>query len=156
MQLRNAAAVRRYRAANLERVLDCGKKTDRKRYAKRRADPQKVRNYTNAWRAENIERERLRGRVNRNIRKTREVTDIYSADVINSLYKFQQGKCAAFWCSTDLLDGYEIDHILALSRGGSNKSENLQLLCMTCNRSKATKSMFEFYLRKAGGNFVRI
>ena len=30
----------------------------------------------------------------------------------------------------------EIDHVVPLARGGSNRLENLQLLCQSCNRRK--------------------
>ena len=30
----------------------------------------------------------------------------------------------------------EIDHVVPLARGGSNRLENLQLLCQSCNRMK--------------------
>lgn len=35
--------------------------------------------------------------------------------------------------STDRL---EVDHVVAIARGGSNDIENLQTLCLPCNRSK--------------------
>lgn len=155
MHLRNAAAVRRYRAANLQRVLECGRRTDDKRYAKRREDPQKVRDYIKVWRTKNIDRERMRSRVNMAIRRASE-RGVYDATDIAAMYDTQNGKCAVSWCRTGLSERFEIDHILALSRGGSSKLENLQLLCRTCNRSKKNMSMFEFYLRKVGGNFVRL
>ncbi len=34
---------------------------------------------------------------------------------------------------------FQIDHIIPLSKGGTNKEENLWLLCETCNRAKSDK-----------------
>ena len=33
-------------------------------------------------------------------------------------------------------ENLEIDHVVPLARGGSNRLENLQLLCRSCNRRK--------------------
>ena len=33
----------------------------------------------------------------------------------------------------------EIDHVVPLARGGSNRLENLQLLCQRCNRMKGVE-----------------
>jgi 5-methylcytosine-specific restriction endonuclease McrA len=61
---------------------------------------------------------------------------------IASLFNSQDGRCKV--CSKDLNDGYQLDHIMPLCRGGSNDSENLQLLCEPCNRSKGRKTMSEW------------
>lgn len=53
------------------------------------------------------------------------------------MFSAQDGKCAA--CGCDIAAAYEIDHIIPISRGGSNWPMNLQLLCTVCNRSKAAK-----------------
>jgi hypothetical protein len=53
------------------------------------------------------------------------------------------GKCD--WCTVSLVQQqFEIDHIIALSSGGSNSSENLALACPDCNRSKASKHPARF------------
>lgn len=44
-------------------------------------------------------------------------------------------------CGSEAKDGVklEIDHIIPVSKGGSNQPHNLQTLCTTCNRGKAAK-----------------
>ena len=36
--------------------------------------------------------------------------------------------------------GYEIDHIIPLSDGGSNETSNLQALCLMCHRVKSNRA----------------
>lgn len=58
----------------------------------------------------------------------------------------QKEKCA--FCQSRLIKSgdkkYHIDHIMPLSKGGSNWPGNLQLLCKKCNLSKHAKDPFEF------------
>lgn len=49
----------------------------------------------------------------------------------------QAGRCV--YCAEPLRD-YEVDHRTPVARGGSNGPENLQLLCVWCNRSKGAKT----------------
>lgn len=47
----------------------------------------------------------------------------------------QRGRCA--YCGTSIMDHYEVDHVIPLSKGGSNWPENIVLTCRRCNRRKS-------------------
>ena len=74
-----------------------------------------------------------------------------SEQLKKDIYEEQKKKCAGpcgdngggRQLPIDLLD---IDHIIAKSRGGQDRKNNLQLLCRTCNTTKGDKGMD--YLRR--------
>ena len=39
---------------------------------------------------------------------------------------------------------FKVDHMLPKSKGGTDHSDNLQLLCSHCNRSKGSRTMAEW------------
>lgn len=51
----------------------------------------------------------------------------------------------------DSVDRIEADHVIPVSRGGTNSEGNLQPLCFSCNRSKGNKLMVEWIYLKGGG-----
>lgn len=55
--------------------------------------------------------------------------------VLDKLPKFELKECAV--CGAK--EGLTIDHIIPLSKGETNKIENLQCLCLPCNQQKANK-----------------
>lgn len=62
---------------------------------------------------------------------------------IRDLFVEQVGLCR--YCGCDLDDSsYHVDHVLPLSRGGSDSRENLALTCPTCNLSKGAKILGEW------------
>lgn len=69
----------------------------------------------------------------------------------NTVYKALRTKFLAYWKATygDVCAGYNrkphaapvltADHIVPLSRGGTNTWDNLQALCLSCNSAKKAK-----------------
>ena len=58
-----------------------------------------------------------------------------SPDIRTKVLKRANYKCE----KCDSTENLEIDHILAISKGGSSAEENLQVLCRPCNRKKSNK-----------------
>jgi len=58
-------------------------------------------------------------------------------------FAYQQQEC--IYCGTQLTESnLALDHILPLSRGGSNTIDNINCLCGSCNRLKFTMTHEEF------------
>ncbi len=56
-----------------------------------------------------------------------------SEEVKNMVWRRDEGKCVRCGSNRNL----EFDHIIPVSKGGSNTARNLQLLCESCNRQKS-------------------
>ena len=56
-----------------------------------------------------------------------------------------KGICAACGCRDKPLD---VDHILPVSKGGTDEISNLQALCFTCNRQKRDRDRTDFVMEK--------
>jgi len=98
--------------------------TDAVRYRERH--PQKIRALSRSYKAKKVS-----------------AIGTHAADDIERIRQDQANQCNA--CACDLSEtGFHVDHIVALSKGGSNWPENLQLLCPTCNLSKGDKDFTEW------------
>jgi 5-methylcytosine-specific restriction endonuclease McrA len=103
------------------------------------------------WREENPERYRatMRRYKRKHYRENREAYRVYvrnrrarlaevdgshSVEDIETMYHQQNGLC--HYCGASIEDGYHVDHVIPLSRGGSNSPDNLVLACPHCNLSK--------------------
>jgi hypothetical protein len=63
---------------------------------------------------------------------SRAIRPIIPQSVRHAVWRRDQGRCVE--CGSN--ERLEYDHIIPLSRGGSNTERNLRLLCEGCNRRK--------------------
>lgn len=151
-------ATQRWRKANPEKVAamdarrDKGTKraTDKRSRAKRRdkvaaknkqwrdTNSDHLRAYHAEWRIKNPDK--VRAKVSARRARKAAAGGSHTASEIRSLFKAQKGKCAySRICGNNLKATFHVDHITALSRGGSNKISNIQLTCPACNTAKGAR-----------------
>lgn len=131
-----------------ERVKSWREENKEERYAYNKTWYEKNKERKNAldkiWSASNLDKKAVHGRNRRSRKKL--ATGSHTCADIHNLFNLQRKKCAI--CKKSISKGYDVDHIVALSRGGSNDKYNLQLLCTYCNRSKHNKDPIEFMQSK--------
>lgn len=123
---------RAYYAANKEHITQRNRK-----YVV--AHKQRTAEYTRLWRAANRDKERAHSAMRRALKRANGGS--YSDKDIQQLQKNQKNRC--YYCQCKLVE-YHVDHIVPLSRGGSNDPSNLVLACPTCNISKRDKLPHEW------------
>lgn len=116
--VKRAAIVRKYYEANRDAVIAASCKAG-KEHPERGAAV--VRN----------RRARLRGSLGR-----------HTAEDIRQQYARQNGRC--FYCGAKVGKKYHVDHVIPVSKGGSNGPENLVIACRPCNDSKGAKHPMDF------------
>ena len=103
-------------------------------------NPEKVRAKNRRWRSNNLETARTHERNSR--LKRNGVEGICTGDDVNLIFKAQMGKCA--YCRIKLGPKFHRDHIIPLSKGGTNWPRNVQLTCVRCNLKKLNRNPIDF------------
>ncbi len=102
----------------------------------------------NAWqrkhRAANRQKSRFMGTYYQRRRKARKqaAEGTHTPEEIQQQYQRQKGCC--YYCGEKVGNNYHVDHIVPLSRGGSNDISNLVIACPTCNLRKHDKLPHEW------------
>lgn len=109
----------------------------KKRHYQINAD--KIRERTRQWRENNYSRARANER--NKLAQRRNAAGKHTARDVDFLFAQQRGKCPV---CRGALGNYHVDHVVPLSRGGTNDRLNLQLLCSGCNQSKHAKDPVTF------------
>lgn len=104
----------------------------------------KVAEQSMEWRRSNPEKVRVYDRNKKLKRKGAEGS--HTPEDVQKLRKYQGYKCAE--CKSSIADSYHVDHIMPLSKGGTNYVSNLQILCPACNMEKHAADPFEFARKK--------
>ena len=96
------------------------------------------------WYVENPERGKANAKVATHKRRAHiaKVGGSFTATNIRDLYASQGASC--YYCSTSIEEGYHIEHMIPISKGGSNWIDNICLACVPCNRTKGVKTAEEF------------
>lgn len=67
----------------------------------------------------------------------------FSAADVKRILASQSSRC--IYCGSDISGGlHTVEHLTPLSRGGTNKVENIALACRSCNARKGDKMVTEF------------
>lgn len=127
------AGNRRWRKANKQAILDQVK-------SYREANKDAVRRGIKAWQKANPEKVRLYSRNHEALKVNAE--GFHTVEDIAAMRRSQKDKCAL--CSVRLRGKGHVDHVIALTKGGSNWPRNLQLLCAPCNTSKGARHPIDF------------
>ncbi len=124
---------RKYRAANRAKISQ-----ENAKYYERTKEQRQV--YSREWWHKN----KTKAVMYSNTRRAREanVGGKYTAEDYLKLWFHYEGKCAVIEC--DKPPEYCLDHVMPLSRGGTNDFANLQILCKSHNSQKKNRTNEEW------------
>lgn len=83
---------------------------------------------------------------NRNCRAKRRLSlGKHTKDDVRWKLLIQKNKC--YWCLETIGDKYHVDHVIPISKGGSNNPHNIVVACIPCNLQKRAFLPKEWFLR---------
>ena len=127
--------LRKYYENNREKINECNRK-----WAKN--NQEKINEYCRKWKKNNPEMVWLMGARHRARKTSAEGSHTLNEwQTLKESYNYQCVICGEKKKLT-------IDHIVPLSKGGSDYIENIQPLCISCNSTKGTKLMSEVMSRR--------
>lgn len=130
-----------YRAENHAAIRERERVNRLRRLAENPELVERQRNSVRRYHAENPDRCR---EIRRNRKaRIRGAEGKHTATDVAEILALQVGKCAHPWCRVKLGKKYEVDHIVAIARGGTNDRRNLQILCRPCNAKKWAKDAID-------------
>lgn len=133
---------RRWRNANLEQVRKAGRERSKKF---RTENPQEARRRIADWERRN--RDKVQGYTRKRRKMRMEAVGSHTQDDLTKILNLQKNACANCFTKFDGSVIRTLDHIVALSNGGSENPDNLQFLCKSCNCKKSDLDHFEFARR---------
>lgn len=108
----------------------------------RAANPEKCKGFSRSWWRKNHDLMIIYAQQRR--ARKRKAEGVFTKEDIKRIRKLQRNCCAEPTCRRSLKKTKaHIDHIVALSKGGTNWPKNLQLLCGSCNSSKGARDPIE-------------
>ena len=116
---------RRWRQEHAEQVREARRRWNREHLEEERERQRR-------WAREHPEKAR-RAEALRRARKA-SAPGSFTREDIRRQYEVQNGLC--FWCSEPLNNDFDVDHVIPLTRGGTNWPQNLVCACVQCNGSK--------------------
>jgi len=99
--------------------------------------------FSRAWRKANKAKVSANNRAAR--AKRSNASGTYTAKDVETKLWCQDNKC--YWC-LEILNGYEVDHVVPLSKGGSNCKNNIVATCYLCNRQKHSSLVLDWYSKE--------
>lgn len=132
-------AERCYRNRNRERLLLLAKDYHRQHAGQRSAYMRLFKSRRPTYWADWLRKNRWRARLQRQKRRAfeRAAPGKFTLLDVADLLQIQKGLCA--YCCEPLTETFQIDHIIPISKGGTNYPNNIACACRTCNRLKGDR-----------------